>query len=66
MWYVIDLFVMDFTITSHSCEFVKVDPPSVPTVIGLVGGLLYSMGVIGRRYIDVASLSATTESLSLF
>ena len=50
----------------HSCEFVKLDPPTVPTVISLVGGLLFLLVAVGKRYMDVNSLSATPESLSLF
>ena len=43
MWDVIDYFGMDLNRISHSCGFVKVDPPDVKTVIGLVGGLLFSL-----------------------
>ena len=38
----------------HSCEFVKVDPPDVPTVIGLVSGVLFSLGAIGLTYMNIS------------
>ena len=59
MWDVIDYFEMDLNRISHSCGFVKVDPPDVKTVIGLVGGLLFSLGAVRRRYIVVDPLSDT-------
>ena len=57
---------MYLTSILHSCEFVKVDPPAVPTVICIVGGPLFSLSVVGRRYMDFDKLSATPELLSLF
>ena len=57
---------MDLTRLSHSCQFVKVDPPVVPTVIVLVGGIFFSLGAVGRRYMYFSPLSATPESLLLF
>ena len=50
MWAVLASFRMDATTISHSCEFVKVDPSSVPSIIGLVSGLLLSLDSIGRSY----------------
>ena len=52
MWYVSDLFGMDLTTIFHSFNFVDFDPPVFPTVIGLVGGILYSFFTIGSRYLD--------------
>ena len=57
---------MDFTSTIHFREFFRVGPPAVPTVKGVVGGLLFSLGDIGKRYSDVAAIYTTTEFLSLF
>ena len=50
----------------NSCEFVKVDPPTFKIVIGLVSGLLFSLGAVGRKYMDVAPLSSRPELLLLF
>ena len=50
----------------HLCEFVKVNPSVDPTVLGIFGGLLFSLGAVGRSYMDVATLSTTPELLSLF
>ena len=66
MWTVLDSFKMDLTWILHSCEFVKVYPLYVPTVIDLVGGILFSLGAIDRRYLDVSLLSDIPESLFLF
>ena len=57
---------MELTRISHSCEFFKVDHPAVPTVISMVGRLLFSMDAVGRRYMDVATMSSTPQSLLLF
>ena len=57
---------MDFTRILHLREFVKVDTPAVPTVIGMVGELLLSLGAICIRYMDVAPLPDTPGYLSLF
>ena len=65
MWAILAYSGMDLTRIFHLFEFVKVDPPTVPTVIGMVGGILFSLGAVGKRYMDVALLSATPESLSL-
>ena len=54
MWAVLDYFGIYFTRISHSCKIFKVDPPAVATVIGLVGGILFSLGAVGRRYMGVA------------
>ena len=66
MWYVMASFGMDLTRMPHSCEFFKVDPPSVPTVTGMVGGILFLLGSVCRRYMDVALLSVTPNFLSPF
>ena len=66
MWDVLAFFGMDLTRILQSCEFVKVDPPTVPTVIVIVVVLLFSLGAKGRSYMDVAPLSATPKCLSLF
>ena len=44
----------------------QADPPDVPTVIGFIGGLLFSLGAVVRRYINVSLLSTILESLLLF
>ena len=59
-------FGMNLTSILHSCEFFKVDPLAVPTVICLSNGLLFSLGAVVIMYMYVALLSATHESLSLF
>ena len=59
-------FGMDLSRILQSCDFAKVYISVIPTVIGLFSGLLFSMFVVGRRYMSVAPLSATPESLSLF
>ena len=56
MWAVIASFGMKLTMMSHSCEFVKIDPPAVPTVIGLFGGLLFLLGDLGKRYMEVSPM----------
>ena len=66
IWAILVYFGMDLTSIFHSCEFVKVDPPIDPTVIGMVSVILFSLGEVGRRYTDVAPLSDTPDSLSLF
>ena len=66
MWDVLTSLGRNLTRISHPCEFVKVDPTAMPTIIGLVDGLLCSLGTTGKRYMDVAPLSATPESLYLF
>ena len=66
MWDVMDSFGMDLTRILRSCGFVKVGPLAVQTVIGLVGGILFWLGVVVRRYMDVSLMSATPKSLSLF
>ena len=66
MWDVLDSFGIDLTRISHSCGFFRVDPPDVPTVIVLEGGILFSLGYVGKRYMDVATMYTTTESLLLF
>ena len=53
MWGAIAFFEMDLHRISQSCEFLKADPPDLPMVIGLVGCLLFSLSVVGRRYMDV-------------
>ena len=63
---VLDSFGMDLNNILQSCELVKVDTPNVPTVIGMVGGILFSFGAVGSKYMDVATLSGTPESLLLF
>ena len=66
MWDIVDFLGMELTIILHSCEFVRVDPTIVPTVIGLFDGLLFSLGIIGRGYMDAALLSSTPDSLYVF
>ena len=66
MWYVMASFGMDLTRMPHSCEFFKFDHPSVKTVTGIVGGILFLLGSVCRRYMDVAPLSVTPKFLSLF
>ena len=66
MWDVLDYFVMELTRIFYSCEFVKVEPPDVSTVIYLAGGLLFSLGAVVRRYMDVDPLYVTPYRLSLF
>ena len=63
---VMDSFGMKLTRILPSCEFLEFDLPVVPTVIVLVGGFLFSLRYIGKRYMDVSPLYATPESLSLF
>ena len=60
------LFGMDLPRISCSCHFFNFDPPYLPTLIVLVGGLLFSLGSLHRRYVNVAPLSVTPKSLSLF
>ena len=60
-----DSFRMDLTRISHSCGFVRIGPPTISTVIDLVNGLLFSLGAVGKRYMDAALLSAKPESLLL-
>ena len=43
---------MDLNIILHPCESVKVDPPAVPTVIVLFGGLLFLLVAVISRYVD--------------
>ena len=57
---------MFFNRISHQSEFVKVDPPDITTVICLAGGLFFSLGAMGGRYMDVALFSAVPDLLSLF
>ena len=57
MWDVLYSFGMGFTIILNLCKFVKVDNTAMPTVIGLVNGLLFSLDYVSRRYIDIATLS---------
>ena len=66
MWVVLSTFVMDLAIIPNSCEFVKVDPTTKTTTIGLVGGILFSLGTVVRIYMDVAPLYASPKYLSLF
>ena len=66
MWDVLASFGIDLTRISHSCEFFRVGPPVVPTVIVLDSGILFSLGYVGKRYMDVATMYTTTESLLLF
>ena len=66
MWDVLDYFGMDLTRIPHSCEIFKIYPTAITTVIGLVGGILFSLGAIDRRYLDVSLLSDIPESLFLF
>ena len=57
---------MELTRILHLCGFVKVDSHAIPTVKGLVGDILLSLDDTGKRYMDVAPLCSTPESLSLF
>ena len=41
MWYFLGSFGIYLTRILRSCEFVKVDTHAVPTLIGLVGGILF-------------------------
>ena len=66
MWAVLTLFRKKFTRISNSCKFVNFDPPTMPTVIGMFSGTLFSLGDVGRRYMYDDPLSDTTTSLSLF
>ena len=59
MWTVLSLFVMNLTRIFHSCESINLDLPAVTTVIGIVGGILFSLGAIGKRYMKVDPLSDT-------
>ena len=64
--YVLSSFGMYFTRIYHSFEYVKVDPPDITAIIGLFSGLIFSLGNVGRRYMDVAPLSNTPDLLFLF
>ena len=66
MWDVLDYIGMELTRIYQSCEFVKLYNPAFPTVIGMVGSLLFYFGAICMIYMDIVPLSATTESFSLF
>ena len=66
MWTVISFFGMNLTRIFHSCESINLDLPAVTTVIGIVGGILFSLGAIDRKYMDVAPMYVTPELLSLF
>ena len=46
-------------------DFVLVDILAVLTVIGMVGGLLFSYGAVGRSYMDLHPPSAKPKSFSL-
>ena len=49
MWAVLGSFGIELTRILHSCEFVKLDPPTVPNVIRFVGGLLFLLVAVGKR-----------------
>ena len=49
MWAVMYFFGMELTRIFYSCEFVKVDPPAVPTVIGMTGVILLPLVALGKR-----------------
>ena len=66
MWSVLVSLGMELTSISNSCEFVKVYSHDVPTVICMVVNILFSLGAIVRRYMDVDPLSTTPELLLLF
>ena len=66
MWDVMYFFGMELTRILYSFEFLKVDPPAVPTLIGMTGGILLPLGALGKRYTDIAPVSATPELLLLF
>ena len=50
---------MELTRILHSCECFRVYNTVVLTAMGLVGGILFSLGAIGKRYMKVDPLSDT-------
>ena len=51
MWDAIDFSVIGLTRLLYSCDFFKVDPPVVQTVIYMVDVILFLLGALCRRYI---------------